>query len=89
METGIRQAKMQNQAARKPKRKPESRIPSGVATVVTLKIDASMHDAKARVHRSKIGHYGQVDLRKETRLENTENGEKTKIKQFRSRHLVY
>ena len=43
--------------ARKPKRKPKSRILNGVTTVVTLKIGASMHDAKARVHQSKAGHY--------------------------------
>ena len=64
-------------------------VTTPVATVVTLKIGTSMQDAKVRMHRPKIGHYEWVNPRKETLLENTEKREKTKIKQIRSRQLVY
>ena len=65
--TQTRQAKAQGKQKRKgkqrckmqanesQKRKPESSVPSGVATVVIPKFRSSMHDAKARVHQSELG----------------------------------
>ena len=39
--------------------------------VVTLEIDASMHDAKAHVHWLRLGDYQRLVPRKDFRLENT------------------
>ena len=51
---GTKQARCKRRA-RKPKQKLESSIPSRVATVVIPKFESSMHDARARVHRSELG----------------------------------
>ena len=53
---GTRQAKNAKPKRRgSQKRKLESSIPSGVTTVAILVFGSSMHDGKARVHRSESG----------------------------------